>query len=829
MFAAGSIKTSKWGWDFKGYTERYDPSYSQTGGTVGAWSPLTLAPNGFYYALPRVWVKNGGLPANDVLCFKPGKSNNKTNKWEPAQIILVPAGSGQKQPNLPSFWPNTIASQQYRFPSKGVLAPNGLIYFFGINERSYVRLTPQADPNANTLTATQWDVFKYNQTSPQIDPTGDGTTSASGSFYSGGILGRDGYIYLIPSTTITNSNFPSNFVRQRTVRIAPRNTAINPNNEDVIELGYYNTSTGVRVFNRNYVPPRPYAWGIDINGTELTVPSDLTATAYGPVGNSLSNGIVHPNGKIYLFGGASKRIYILDPTKWGLNTEIYTNNNIYIPNVLSASPGRGWFGQGFTATLEKLRPGQDPNTLKIIFGYGGNAQSTTNETNKVYTASIIFDPVTESFTSNYDATTNEGLTILPSATGPSAINASSSLINLPNGHIFQSTYSVGGGVDGTRNLYGKLIYFKGDQLKYIGPQKRNILSSLENVPIYSKYTNIAGDGGWASATPGIKSSFGKTIYSSINGACEITSVKGYYPRIKHFSYDDNSNSSFTSTKNTINNVMYPSSNQVKLFGVDLTGVLSSGKPFCLESPALGYADPFIISNVSLSGSDTVVTVSGTPFYPLYETFVQGVDFISDTQLTVSMTYEEYESGIPWSNKKIYIEGLNSGYFTTTTFLYTSGNETLTLTFPAGTFEDTGNDTNARLYYADPAIDEGSTFTYGQLIGFPIGGDTLKIYGVDLTNSMYNVLSVTVSGSSISSNNGVKLRYQPTPGQPTPPNYVSGYTELTFALGTFTEANYEPNVTMSFQYAFNDSDIYDIPSDISALPTSLYNAYFNKPR
>ena len=741
MFAAGSIKTSKWGWDFKGYTVKYDPSYTG-GGSSGCWGPLTLAPNGFYYALPRVWTKNSlatGTPANDVLCFKPGKSNNKTNKWEPAQIFLVPGG-GQKQPNLPSSWANYIPSAQYRFPSPGVLAPNGYIYFFGINERAYVRLTPQADPDADPITATQWEVFKYNQTTPQIDFTVEGTTSASGSFYSGGILGRDGYIYLIPSTTTANTNFTNNNVKQRTVRIAPRNTAINSSNVDVVELGYYTgLVSGVRVFNRNYTAPRPYAYGIDINGSELTIPTDITVSAYtSSVGRSLANAIVHPNGKIYLFGGASKRIYILDPTKWGLNTEIYTNNNIYIPTDFSASPNRAWHGAGVTGTLEKLKPGQDPNTLKIFFALSVGNQTVTTETTKKYTSAIAFDPVTETFDGSfYDNTTNEGLTLMNSPTQGIGAN-SSSFAHFPNGHILQSTSSPTAG----SNPFSKLLYIgKNNETKFIGPVKRNILSTIEKTAMYETYTHAAGQYGWGSSVPGIKSSFGKTLYSSIWGACEITSVKGFYPRIKHFSYNDNQNYSFNSNRKYIYSFSYTANNQITIYNSDITSDLQVGSPFYVYSIAFGIDQPFIVTNIVFSSNNTVITVSGTPF-------------------------------------------------------------------------TTGDDTTG-------------TLTYGQLVGFP-NDETLRIYGVDLTNSMYNAFSVTVSGSSISSNNGVKSRYQPTPGQPTPPDYTSGYTDLLFAPGTFSTLNYEPDVTMSFEYAFNDSDIYEIPDDLTTLPTSLWNAYFNKP-
>lgn len=742
MFAAGSIKTSKWGWDFKGYTVKYDPSYTG-GGTSGCWGPLTLAPNGFYYALPRVWTKNSlatGTPANDVLCFKPGKSNNKTNKWEPAQIFLVPGG-GQKQPNLPSAWPSYIASAQYRFPSPGVLAPNGLIYFFGINERAYVRLTPQTDPDANPVTATQWEVFKYNSTNPQIDFTGDGTTSASGSFYSGGILGRDGYIYLIPSTTITNTNFTANNVKQRTVRIAPRNTAINQSNVDVIELGYYNGSTsGTRVFNRNYAPPRPYAYGIDINGlAELTVPSDITVSAYtSSVGRSLANAIVHPNGKIYLFGGASKRIYILDPTKWGTNTEIYTNNNIYIPNDFSASPNRAWHGAGVTGTLEKLKPGQDPNTLKIFFALSGGNQSVTTTTTKKYTSAIAFDPVTETFDGSfYDNTTNEGLTLMESTTQGFGPN-SSSFVHFPNGHILQSTSSPTAG----SNPFSKLLYIgKNNETKFTGPVKRNILSNIEKTTMYEGYTHAAGQFGWGSSVPGIKSSFGKTLYSSIWGACEITSVKGFYPRIKHFSYDDNQNYSFNSNPNTYVGVTFLTnlSNQIRIRNRDLTSEFAVGKKL-------------VISNsTSNNGVYTIASLA-------------------------------------------YVDGLNI----------------------IGVSEDIPTE----------GFEPTAVLSYGRLIEFPVGGDTLRIYGVDLSNGMYNVQTVTVSDSPISGNNGVKTRYD---YQNIPPSYdeTGNYSEIIFTPGTFTESGLSA-AKLSFQYVFNDSDVYNIPSDLTTLPTSLWNAYFNKP-
>jgi hypothetical protein len=358
----------------------------------------------------------------------------------------------------------------------------------------------------------------------------------------------------------------------------------------------------------------------------------------------------------------------------------------------------------------------------------------------------------------------------------------------------------------------------------IGPTtRRSILSdkdvSIINNSCYSSIDPVCNQGSHALTG----SSLGKTFVTAPWAAYEITSVKGFYPGIRYFNYSDNLNSSFTSAKNTINDVMYLASNQIILLGVNLTGVLSSGKPFYLESPSSGITSVFTISSAIFTFEGYLITVSGTPFYPNYQTYVQGVDFISDTELAVSITYEEYLSGIQWNNKNISIEGLNSGIFTTNGWNWDNINNVLTLTFPSGTFSTTGNDTNALLYYADPAVDTGSTFTYGQLVEFP-DEQTLRIWGVDLTNSMYDVSYINIQGSTISSNNGAK---DITTSTITYDN--SGYTDITFSTNTFIFSEIEPNVTISFQYGLNDGDIYEIPSDLSTLPTSLYNAYFNKPR
>lgn len=823
MFIPGSVKSSKWGWDVKIYPNKYGNTSTQAS-NVGYFTGGCLAPNGLIYCLPTY------KGAQYVTVIKPGKSNSKTGKWEPATIVNLPATGTPKDPFLPDQT-STNASLQRRFANKGILAPNGLIYFFGFSAQGYVVVKPQENPDLNIAQFTLWKVVTY--ASVGLEPV----TGRSG--YGGGFLHTDGKIYLLPEARLSSFTGTSSPI----ARIVPRDSYEStdtvqksafwtPTNTTTTPYKYFPTSTSFSNVNNFPIPG-------DIDGTQITIPADTYTPVYSdgiigatpPIGDAIS----HPNGNIYVFGGA-RNAYILklktDDTTWNSNSTtvgrplFYTDNTLRVPNSINPNThtGAGIQGSFMSGSIEKLRPGQNPTTAKIYLHYAGTCENddslpSTGYFQNAYTRTVVFDPVTETFENVGDQVTTIASNEQPFNLKPG--------VRMANGHVFSISNPF---PSISRNLYGQLV-ISGDTIteenKMIGPTtRRSILSDRDvstiNNSCYGNIDPVCNQGSHALTG----SSLGKTFVTAPWAAYEITSVKGFYPGIRYFNYNDSLNSSFTSAKNTINNVMYPSSNQVKLFGVDLTGVLSSGKPFYLVSQSLGITEPFTISGVSLSGSDTIVTVSGTPFYPNYQTYVQGVNFISATQLTVSMNIAEFTSGQSWSSKKIFIESsLNSGFFTTTSsgYYYDAGTETLTLTFPAGTFDNTGNDTNALLYYADPIIDEGSTFTYGQLVEFP-NEQTLRIWGVDLSSSMYGVTFVTVSGSSISGNNGAKDITSSTITYNS-----SGYTSIVFPTNIFVSSEIESDTTISFQYSLNDGDIYEIPDDLTELPTSLYNAYFNKPR
>lgn len=105
--------------------------------TLAGFSALTLAPNGLLYAVTvnRFSTNTGITPALQntvVLVVDPGKTNGRNiytgacESWSPAKAYLV----GDQYTNRPQFVqavPGATAATQYN--TKGVLAPNGLLYF----------------------------------------------------------------------------------------------------------------------------------------------------------------------------------------------------------------------------------------------------------------------------------------------------------------------------------------------------------------------------------------------------------------------------------------------------------------------------------------------------------------------------------------------------------------------------------------------------------------------------------------------------------------------------------------------------------------------------
>ncbi len=822
MFIPGSVKSSKWGWDVKIYPNKYGNTSTQAS-NVGYFTGGCLAPNGLIYCLPTY------KDAQFVTVIKPGKSNSKTGKWEPATIVNVPATGGAKNPLLPNQ-SSTVASLQRRFANKGILAPNGLIYFFGFTAQGYVVVKPQDNPDLDIAQFTEWKVVTYASVGLEPD--------ANKSGYGGGFLHTDGKIYLLPEarkSAFTGMSSPIARIVPRTDYLLndtiQRSAFWTPGTAVNTPYKYFPTSASFSNIN-NF--PKPG----DIDGAQLTIPVDTYTPNYSDGNNTgdigpmppIGDAISHPNGEIYVFGGG-RNAYILklktDDATWNsTNTNIgrplfYADNALRVPNKLpnGYSDALGIQGCFMSGSIEKLRPGQDPSTAKIYLHYAGTWENDTSLPStgyfqNSYTRTIVFDPVTETFENVGDQVTTISTDLQPFNLKPG--------VRMANGHIFSISNPF---PSISKNLYGQLI-ISGDTVteenKMIGPTtRRSILSDKDvstiNNSCYGNIDPVCNQGSHALTG----SSLGKTFVTAPLAAYEITSVKGFYPGIRYFNYNDSLNALFTSSPKTHTGVTIVNKNQVKLLGVDLVSSLPVGSKFVLSNTNSGNDGVYTITARVLSGSDTLITVSGTSLLPVYETYIEGVNFTSATELVVSGFYPELNT----NGVKIYISDStlgNDDYYTNTSYIYFDPDTTLT--YSTASF-NTGVDATARLYYKDPVNDATAVFTYGQLIEFP-DSETLRIYGIDLSNSMTDVDYVNISGSSISGNNGAKLRYN---DGSTPPVYTSNYSEILFSSGTFTTSDVEADVTISFQYGLNDGDIYEIPSDLSTLPASLYNAYFNKPR
>lgn len=496
MLAAGSFKSSKWGYDMYIPTNgQWYSSITTYSSGISVWSAPTLAPNGFIYMLPTTNTVNTTITLNGVLVLNPGS----TNRDAPSSVYVEADGSASK-PNIPLDGAETLNANRYL--SKGILAPNGLIYFIpsGTNKNFLI-----LDPNGYTPT---WTITSF--TSAGI---------ASGAFFTGGVLGQDGCIYLIPQGT-------------QTCRIRPKNTVVNSTSSDIYELGYWNGATNQSwaASNGGFVRPRDYDTGNQIpTQAEPVIPQDANKN-----NGWVRDAIAHPNGNIYVFPytaaaptAQSRFVFIIRPAEWGTTKEITTTSTLGMDSVTG---NLGSIGNVF---LEKLKDGQDPDTLKMYGTYFISINGTQNAVipnNK----SVVYDPTTNTWElvgsqdfSNQNPTTTR-------------VNAYPG-IQLANGMLFSLT----GNSNSTVYIpdIGQVIITGNDVDENVVCNMTDniIMNAQESLLMRNNYVPRSVSaimyvyGGTSIPITGANKN-GKTIFSGKGGGF-ITSVKGYHPGIKYFSYN----------------------------------------------------------------------------------------------------------------------------------------------------------------------------------------------------------------------------------------------------------------------------------------------------
>lgn len=146
------------------------------------------------------------------------------------------------------------------------------------------------------------------------------------------VLAKDGYLYCMPGAAT------SGVAGGILVRIAPRNTSINPSSTDRWEMhGFYNGVTATFINGVAATSTSRFFTPTDDTGSPLSkvAPYPTTNATFwwtrlrGQFLSYIHSGILHPNGKIYLFG-MSRWVFILDPSKWSLGDAnvIYSKNSL---------------------------------------------------------------------------------------------------------------------------------------------------------------------------------------------------------------------------------------------------------------------------------------------------------------------------------------------------------------------------------------------------------------------------------------------------------------------------------------------------------------------
>jgi hypothetical protein len=170
FISSSSVQGSLWGWTNK-ELPIISPAPASTNVNIGTFSGLTLAPNGWSYAIPT----NAGPSDNTqtVLIVKPGSGNGKLFNYSAGTYTQIVADNSSGKP---------FFSAGQSFANKGILAPNGKIYFFPFSNSSSTYC--EFDPGDNTGTNCSW-VFR---------------TLPANIFSLGAVLGKDGKIYIIPGS-----------------------------------------------------------------------------------------------------------------------------------------------------------------------------------------------------------------------------------------------------------------------------------------------------------------------------------------------------------------------------------------------------------------------------------------------------------------------------------------------------------------------------------------------------------------------------------------------------------------------------------------------------
>ena len=505
------------------------------GPTTGSLGFSTLAPNGLIYTPINV---TGNTSTTDyytaLLVIDPGQSNHKTidgsiqYSYSRTNMYIVKADG---TPNRPNTTNNLVNVNRDRFHTKGVLAPNGLIYFIPGRATEMLVLNPGTGIVAGAPDCT-WQLINLNTTTPVVRlPTGSICTS-------GGVLDKlNGDIYGINGGVTGQPNF----------RIRPRSstTWTNPNNAstttDIFQVGYW---TGV--------PPKRL-----LTNSSLAVAANFDQDANG---SAFRGGIIDPNPSsnlIYITPGYYNQIAIIDPNQWNTVNEYSIRPN----TVLDTMTDIPTWNNTNTASNGNMKYSAVSLNSNGTLNYNFSGTTYTLAANGPYVPTVGWNIIVNT---NYSNTNQFTSTKMINSLGQRANNQISTFITtglncrllsgavIPNGsNLFFSLSPCNfvGNYSPPYPKYATIYQLRENEtdIKAYAPNSTTTPDShIRFLPSKSSdkinYTTFAGSNGIQSSLITITkpSAIGKVIVGSRSfseNPIELIAVKGFYVGVTNFEYD----------------------------------------------------------------------------------------------------------------------------------------------------------------------------------------------------------------------------------------------------------------------------------------------------
>jgi len=360
MFISNStLQASTWGWT---NNDLGSTGISNTDPAYGEFTGYTVANDGYAYAIP---LNQNATLVDKVMVISPGTCNTRYTNYTAPTTSLINAGTAGK----PSFaaCPNILNS-------KGILAPNGKIYYIrstgsdaGVNNTGLCILTP----NNGDCT---WEFYNI--------------TTVVARNIAGLILGKDGKLYIIPGGA-TTSPYTSKLVR------------LNISGPSIVEevSGWYNDTLGTAI-------RKPIAQSSSGTFVQLTAASSMTGVTVGKMvsveGNDDTTGVLNQENDTFITAvdTINKTITLSEVPAVPLTNKTLaigdfprkatsTNNNI----VRGIYSGRlnNFFEKSFNSG--DYDPGTPSNYNTVRNPQANGAASAASGDNPLYTAFLDPNPI----------------------------------------------------------------------------------------------------------------------------------------------------------------------------------------------------------------------------------------------------------------------------------------------------------------------------------------------------------------------------------------------------------------------------------------------------